>query len=262
MRSTNGHPMRRLAVAALAALAWPAMQAPVRADDVLVFAAASLRNGLDDLASQWQAKTGHTVTVSYAGSGALARQVMAGAPADIFISANTGWADAVDKAGLVAEGGRRDILSNALVLIAHGKGGRQVAIGAELDLPALLGDGKLAMAMVDSVPAGIYGKAALKTLGLWDAVAPAVAQTDNVRAALALVAAGEAPYGIVYATDAAASDNVTIAGAFPADSHPPIVYPALLLKDAADPADRAFFEALSGQEAEAAFTRQGFSVLK
>lgn len=249
------------AVALAAGLAM-AMPARATAGDVLVFAAASLKTGLDDFASRWQADTGDTVTVSYAGSGTLAKQIIAGAPADIFISANTGWADAVEKDGLVAQGGRRDILGNTLVLVAHGKGAEPVTITPGLDLPALLGDGRLAMAMVDSVPAGIYGKAALTALGLWDAVAPSVAQADNVRAALALVAAGEAPYGIVYATDAAASDNVTVVATFPAGSHPPIVYPALLLKEAADPADKAFFEALSGEMAQAAFTRQGFSVLK
>lgn len=262
MPAMIGKRLRRATIAVLAACLGFTAQAPARAADVSVFAAASLKNALDDFASQWEAQTGNTVTISYAGSGALAKQVIAGAPADIFISANTAWADAVEKAGLVTEGGRRDILANSLVLIAHGKEAGPVAIGPETDLPALLGDGKLAMAMVDSVPAGIYGKAAFTALGLWDALVPSVAQADNVRAALSLVAAGEAPYGVVYATDAAASDNVTIVGTFPADSHPPIVYPALLLKDAADPADKAFFEALSAEIAQAAFTRQGFSVLK
>ncbi|MFP1631879.1 molybdate ABC transporter substrate-binding protein [Zhengella sp. ZM62] len=257
-----GNRLRRVAIAALSACLLPAVQVPARAADVSVFAAASLKNALDDFATRWEAQTGNTATISYAGSGALAKQIIAGAPADIFISANMAWADAVEEAGLVADGGRRDILANSLVLIAHGKGAEPVTITPGLDLPALLGDGKLAMAMVDSVPAGIYGKAALTTLGLWDSLAPSVAQADNVRAALSLVAAGEAPYGIVYATDAAASDNVTVVGTFPADSHPPIVYPAILLKDAADPADRAFFEALSGETAKAAFTQQGFSVLK
>lgn len=262
MPVTIGTRLRRAAIAALASLLWLAAQAPARAADVTVFAAASLKNALDDFSTQWEVQTGNTVTISYAGSSALAKQIIAGAPADIFISANMAWADEVEKAGLVADGGRRDILANSLVLIAHGKDAERITIAPGLDLPALLADGRLAMAMVDSVPAGIYGKAALTTLGLWDAVAPSVAQADNVRAALSLVAAGEAPYGIVYATDAAASDNVTIAGTFPADSHPPIVYPAILLKDAADPAGRAFFEALSGETAKAAFIQQGFSVLK
>jgi len=135
-----------------------------------------------------------------------------------------------------------------------------VQIGPGFDLAGLLGPEKLAMALVDAVPAGQYGKAALQSLGVWDAVAPSVAQADNVRAALALVATGEAPFGITYATDAAADDNVTIVGTFPSDSHPPICYPAALLTGAEDAADRAFFEALSGDDAGAIFAAAGFKV--
>ncbi|PHP66979.1 molybdate ABC transporter substrate-binding protein [Zhengella mangrovi] len=258
--------MRQLAKTILAGMLAAVLAAgtavPALAADVLVFAAASLKTGLDEFAARWQAQTGNTVTVSYAGSGKLAKQIEAGAPADLFISANTAWADEVEQAGLVVPGGRRDILANTLVLIAHGKDAARVEIRDGFDLPSLLGDGKLAMAMVDSVPAGIYGKESLTALGLWDVLAPSVAQADNVRAALALVASGEAPYGIVYATDAAASDNVTVVGTFPADSHPPIIYPALLLTNAADEADRAFFTALTGTMAREAFTKQGFRVLK
>lgn len=231
------------------------------AQNVTVFAAASLKNGLDDFAAAWQKQTGHSVAVSYAGSSALSKQIIAGAPADIFISASIEWADEVDKAGFVAPDGRRNILGNTLVLIAHGKDAAPVQIDASLDLPALLGDGRLAMALVDAVPAGIYGKAALTSLGLWDRIEASVAQADNVRAALALVATGEAPYGIVYSTDAAATDNVTVIGTFPPGSHPDIIYPALLLKGAADEAGRAFFEALGSDEADAAFARQGFKVI-
>lgn len=231
------------------------------AENVTVFAAASLKNGLDDFAAAWQRQTGHSVTVSYAGSSALARQIIAGAPAGIFISASVEWADEVEKAGLTAQDGRRNILGNTLVLIAHGKGAAPVQVDAGLDLPALLGDGRLAMALVDAVPAGIYGKAALTSLGIWDEVAAYVAQADNVRAALALVASGETPYGIVYSTDAAATDNVTVVGTFPPGSHPEIIYPALLLKGAANEAGRAFFEALGSDEADAAFKRQGFRMI-
>ncbi len=231
------------------------------ADEVTVFAAASLRNGLDDFAAGWEKETGHSVAISYAGSSVLARQIMAGAPADVYISANVKWIDEVEKAGLIADGQRRDILGNTLVLVAHDKGAADVELGSGFYLAGLLGDGKLAMALVDSVPAGIYGKAALESLGLWDSVSASVAQTDNVRAALALVSTGEAPYGIVYATDAAADDNVTVIASFPADSYPPIIYPAALLTEAADDADRAFFEALSSDAADAAFRRQGFAVL-
>lgn len=250
---------RRLAVAATlcAGLALPA----AAAEQVVVFAAASMKTALDDFAAEWSAQTGHEVVVSYAGSGTLANQIIAGAPADIFVSAAVTWMDEVEKAGLVAEGNRRDLYGNTLVLIAHGKDAPPVAIGPGFDLAAMLGDDRLAMALVDSVPAGQYGKAALTSLGQWDAVAPMVAQADNVRAALALVATGEAPYGIVYATDAAAEDNVTVVATFPAETHPPIIYPGALLAGAADPADRAFFGALTSDAADAAFRGQGFAVL-
>lgn len=230
---------------------------PALAEDVSVFAAASLKNALDEVAARFTQDTGDSVTISYAGSNALAKQIIEGAPADLFISANAEWMDEVEKAGLVRA--RDDILGNRLVLIAHGDAA-PVTIGRDTDLAALLDGGKLAMALVDSVPAGQYGKAALERLGLWDKVVPDVAQSDNVRAALALVATGEAPLGIVYATDAAASDDVAVIGEFPADSYPPITYPVALLTGAADDADRAFYDALSGQAAAAIFTRHGFTV--
>lgn len=250
---------RRLALSAAltAGLAMPAA-----ADEVVVFAAASMKTALDDFATGWTAETGHEVVVSYAGSGTLAMQIIAGAPADIFLSAAVIWMDEVEKAGLLAEGTRRDLFGNTLVLVAHGRGAPPVVLAPGFDLAAMLGDERLAMALVDSVPAGQYGKAALASLGQWDRVAPKVAQTDNVRAALALVATGEAPFGIVYATDAAAQDNVTVVATFPAESHPPIVYPGALMAGAADEADRAFVEALTSDAADAAFRRQGFAVLE
>ena len=258
-------PVRKLrAIFAASVLAIsPAIAVPVpaSAENVTVFAAASLKNGLDDFVNRWQQDTGHTVTISYAGSSALARQIIAGAPADIFISAAVKWADEVESAGFGTRSGRRDILGNTLVLIAHGKDATPMDITSNLDLAGLLAGGKLAMAMVDAVPAGIYGKAALTSLGLWEKAAPSVAQADNVRAALALVSTGEAPYGIVYSTDAAAADNVTVIGTFPPGSHPDIIYPALLLKGAADAADTLLFDALTNDEADAAFARHGFKVL-
>ena len=235
-------------------------QIPAQAANVLVFAAASMRTALDEIAADWQARTGDTVTLSYAGSGALARQIIAGAPADIFLSASTDWMDAVEAEGLIVAGTRRDLLGNTLVLVGHGAGAR-VAVSPVLDLPGLLGDGWLAMALVDSVPAGQYGKAALQSLGLWDSVAARVAQTDNVRAALALVATGEEPLGIVYATDAVAEPAVSVLGRFPAETHPPIVFPVALLTEATDPADAAFLDALHGAAARAVFERNGFRVL-
>lgn len=231
---------------------------PAAAEEVVVFAAASLKTALDAVAADFEAETGHQVTISYAGSNALAKQIIAGAPADIFLSAAVNWMDAVEAEGLVVDGTRADLLGNSLVLIAHGRDAGPVAIGP--DLVARLGDGKLSMAMVDAVPAGQYGKEALLSLGLWPSVEGSVAQSENVRAALALVSTGEAPLGIVYASDAVADDNVTVVATFPAESHSPITYPVALLSNAADPADRAFLAALSGEGADAIFAAQGFRV--
>ena len=249
---------RRLALATLIAAT---LAAPLRAEEVVVFAAASLKTALDEVAAEFEASTGHSVTISYAGSNQLAKQIIEGAPADIFLSAAVNWMDAVDQAGLVAVGQRRDLWGNDLVLIAHGTDASPVEIGPELDLAALLGGGMLSMAMVDAVPAGQYGKQSLEALGLWAVAEPLVAQSENVRAALALVATGEAPYGIVYASDAVAGDNVTVVGQFPETSHAPITYPAALLTGAADAADRAFFDALSADAADAKFDAQGFKIL-
>ena len=247
---------RRILTAALALC----LATPAAAEEVVVFAAASMKTALDKVAADFQAATGNTVTISYAGSNALAKQIIEGAPADIFVSAAVNWMDEVEKAGLVAGDTRRDMFSNSLVLVASGDAA-PVEIGPGFDLTGLLGDGKLSMAMVDSVPAGQYGKASLESLGVWGAVEPSVAQSDNVRAALALVATGEAPYGIVYATDAAAEPGVTVVGTFPADSHPPITYPGALLTGAADEADRAFYEAITSDAGDAVFAEQGFVIL-
>lgn len=248
--------MRVLALLLATTLATPAL-----AEDVVVFAAASLKTALDPIAADFQTATGHRVTISYAGSNALAKQIIEGAPADIFLSAAVNWMDEVEKAGLLIPGTRKDLLGNTLVLIAHGKGAAPVAISPDLDLAALLGDGKLSMAMVDAVPAGQYGKEALETLGLWPSVEGSVAQSENVRAALSLVAQGEAPLGIVYGSDATAEDNVTVIGTFPPESHKPIIYPAALLTNAADAADRAFFDSLTSDSAAAFFTAQGLTPL-
>lgn len=249
---------RRIALASAVVLS---LIGPAAAEEVVVFAASSLKTALDAVAADFQAATGHTVTISYAGSNALAMQIIQGAPADIFLSAAVTWMDEVQKAGLVVDGTRKDLLGNTLVLAAHGAGAAPVEIKPGFDLAGLLGDGKLAMGMVNSVPAGQYGKAALETLGVWAAVEPAVAQTDSARAALALVASGEAPYGIVFGSDALAEAGVSVVGTFPADSHPAILYPAALLTGAVDAADAAFFQALSSDAADAKFAAQGFAVL-
>ena len=231
------------------------------ADEITIFAAASMKNAMDEVAVQWAEETGHTAAVSLAGSSELARQIQQGAPADIFISANPDWMDTLEADGLVAEGTRFDLLGNSIVLIAHGSDAPPVEIAPGFDLAGMLGDNRLAMALVDAVPAGIYGKAALTSLGIWDEVEPNVAQADNVRAALAFVSTGEAPIGIVYATDAVADDNVTVVGTFPDDMHPPIIYPAAAISASENPLNEAFLEFLRGAAARTAFERQGFTVL-
>jgi molybdate transport system substrate-binding protein len=229
---------------------------PAFADDITVFAAASLKTALDQVTTDWQAETGDTVTLVYGGTPAMAKQIEQGAPADIFIAASTDWMDYVVDAGLMQAGSRRDILGNTLVLIGA-PGAAPVDLAPGLDLEGLLDGGKLSMALVDSVPAGQYGKAALTTLGLWDGVAAQVAQSENVRAALALVAAGEAPLGIVYGSDAVAEARVSVLATFAPGTHPPIIYPAALTATATDRA-AAFLDGLTAPAAQAVFAANGF----
>jgi len=259
LRTAAAYRALATAVAVLLAIA-PSHR--VRANETLtVFAAASLGSALDAVADAWSAESGVSVTLSFAGSAALARQIQHGAPADLFISASTEWMDAVEQSGDLQADTRRDILGNRLVLIAHDSDAPQLTIDSGLDLAALLGDGRLAMAMTDSVPAGIYGQQALRTLGQWDAVTPRVAQSDNVRAALAFVAQGEAPLGIVYATDARIEDDVTVIGTFPAESHAPIVYPAAITAQSRSRAAHAFLDFLGSRTAAGIWNAAGFSVL-
>ncbi|SDW66915.1 molybdate ABC transporter substrate-binding protein [Roseicitreum antarcticum] len=246
---------------AISALAVAGTGLPAVGDEITVFAAASLADALAQVAATWTAETGHAVVLSHAGSSVLARQIQQGAPADIFISASTGWMDAVAASGDLRPGARRDVLGNTLVLIAHGADEVPVSIDENLDLQAMLGDERLAMAMVESVPAGIYGKAALSWLGLWDSVAPKVAQADNVRAALAFVARNEAPLGIVYATDAAIEADVTIIGIFPAESHAPITYPAAITAQSTSPVAGAFLDYLTEPPAREIWAGFGFRAL-
>lgn len=248
---------RLIAPLAFAAALLPGMAA---AERVTVFAAASTRTALDEIAAGFEAETGHEVTLSFAGSSALARQIERAAPADIFISAHPDWMDHLEKAGLIEPASRVDLLGNRLVIVAHGSAA-PVTIGPSMDLAAMLGEGRLAMALVEAVPAGIYGRAALEHFGLWDDVASRVAQADNVRGALALVALGEAPLGIVYATDAAAEPRVTAIGTFPEDSHPPIRYPAARVAGRDSAAADAFLAHLAGPGACASFEAEGFAVL-
>ena len=224
---------------------------------VTVFAAASLKTALDEVAQGFEAETGHQVVLSYAGSPVLARQIALGAPADMFISANPDWMTWLEGEGRIAAQTRVDVLGNRLALIAHGS----VQAAPLDDLPALIGDERLAMALVDAVPAGLYGKAALTHLGAWAALEAQVVQADNARAALKLVAIGAARFGVVYATDAAAESAVGLVGLFPPASHPPIVYPAAIVADRDRPEVLALLTHLHSPPARAIFEKHGFTVL-
>jgi len=246
--------------AALMALAVILCPAPALAADVTVFAAASLGETLTILARNYQQATGKSVAVSLAASSALARQIEASAGADIFFSADREWMDYLETRGLLTLGTRRDLLTNRLVLVAAKDWVGAIAIAPGFNLGAALKGGRLALADPDSVPAGRYGKAALIHLRAWDGVAGRLAPAENVRVALAYVARGEAPLGIVYDTDARAEPRVRVAGIFPASAHPPIVYPAALTRGAA-PAARPFLDWLSSASARAVVVRGGFTVL-
>ena len=232
------------------------------ADDVVIFAAASLKNALDDIAGQWKTETGKTTAISYAASSALAKQIAEGAPADIFISADLAWMDDVAGKNLIKTDTRSNLLGNRIVLVAPADSTVSLDIAQGMDLAGALNGGKLAMADPAAVPAGKYGKAALEKLGVWDSVSGSVAAAENVRAALAFVSKGEAPLGIVYQTDAAADPGVKVIGVFPEDSHPPIIYPVAVTAASANADAGAFLEYLHSDAATAAFEKQGFTVLK
>jgi molybdate transport system substrate-binding protein len=224
--------------------------------DVTVFAAASLKTALDEIAADWAKATGTPVVLSYGGTPALARQIADGAPADVFLSASQAWMDDLQAKGLIQPDSRRDLLGNSLILVGPA-GAAPVSIDAALDLTGLLDGGKLSMALVDAVPAGQYGKEALESLGLWASIQPSVVQSENVRAALKLVALGEAALGVVYASDAIAEPAVAVIGTFPADSHTPITYPGALTVAAAEEA-LAFLDHLSSPAAQEVFRANGF----
>jgi molybdate transport system substrate-binding protein len=240
-------------------LAWVLSLQPAMAASVLVFGAASLKEALDEQAKQFEAATGHRVVVAYGASNTLARQIASGAPADVFISADVDWMGDVDRRGLTMRGSRVDLLRNALVLVAPASSGSTLKIGPGFPLAAELGQGRLAMANPDTVPAGKYGKAALEHLGVWSGVERRVARAENVRAALALVSRGEAPFGIVYATDARADKGVRMMDTFPATSHPPIVYPAAVLASSRSPAAQPLLDYLRSAPARRVWEKYGFS---
>ncbi len=226
-----------------------------------VFAAASLKNALDAVASDWQAEAGKKPVISYAATSALAKQIEQGAEADVFISADQAWMDYLAERNLIEPASRFDLLSNQLVLIAPRESALTAKIGPGFSLSRLLGDGRLAISGVDAVPAGKYAKAALESLGVWGEVKDQLAQAENVRAALRLVSRGEAPLGIVYASDAKADPNVKVLGTFPENSHPPIVYSAAKLTAATSSSTGVFLTYLRGPDAASRFEAHGFSVV-
>ncbi len=240
-----------------------ATSSPVLAQDnsLTVFAAASMKNALDDIDDAYTAKTGIKIVTSYAASSALAKQIEQGAPADIFLSADTDWMDYATRKKTIQESTRVNLLGNSIVLIAPKDSTiDHVAIGPGFDLAKLAGSGKIATGDVKAVPVGKYAKAALENLGAWQAAEPKFAMAESVRAALTLVARGEATLGIVYATDARVEPGVKIVGTFPADSHPPIIYPVAATTTArAEAADYLAF--LRSSVAKMMFEKYGFTFL-
>jgi molybdate transport system substrate-binding protein len=253
-----GTALRCYAVAMSLAIASPF----AAAENVTVFAAASLKEAMDEQGQEFERDTGNRVVVSYGASNALAKQIEAGAPADLFISADLDWMDYVSQRNLVAPNARFDLLRNTLVLIAPVASASTLKIAPNFGLAAALGGEKLAMANPDSVPAGKYGKAALEKLGVWASVEGRVARAENVRAALALVSRGETPFGIVYRTDALADKGVKVVDTFPSDTYPAIVYPAALLAASKTAAARALLDYLRSPPARVIWEKYGFGVVQ
>jgi molybdate transport system substrate-binding protein len=243
----------------LVAWLWPSTAAPAQNhQQVTVFAAASMKEALDELAKQFEKQGGSRVVVSYAASSALARQIERGAPADLFISADLEWMDYLAARKLVRADSRVDLVSNKLVLIAPASSRITLQLAANFPLADALGTGRLALADPASVPAGKYAMAALTALHAWDSVSSKTARAENVRAALALVARGEAPFGIVYATDALAERRVRVVGEFAAHLHPPIVYPAAIVADSKSNAVGPLLRFLRTPAARPVWQRHGF----
>jgi molybdate transport system substrate-binding protein len=251
---------RALVITLAAALTMAAAPAPAPVQTLDVFAAASLKESIDDAGAAYEKRTGIKVRAVYASSAVLAKQVDQGAPADVFISADREWMDWSIKRNLIDVKSQRVIASNRLVLVAPRDSKLiTVALRRGVSLTKLTGGGRIAVGEVASVPAGIYAKAAFENLGLWNEVKDHLAQAENVRGALAFVARGEAPLGVVYATDAQAESKVKVVGVFPESSHAPIVYPAADVRASKHGAAAAAFLAyLSGREGQAILRRHGF----
>lgn len=227
-----------------------------------VFAAASLKESMDEAAAAYGAATGQPVRVSYAASSALARQIARGAPADVFVPADLEWMDALQSKALVDRATRTELFGNRLVLVVPADSpARPIALRPGVDLRSLLGArGRIALGMVESVPAGRYARAGLESLGIWDQLAPRIAGVESVRAALMLVARGEVPLGVVYASDARAEPRVRVLATFPAGSHPEIVYPAARVTASRHPQAAGFVSWLGSPAARGIFQRHGFSL--
>ncbi|MGD9764902.1 MAG: molybdate ABC transporter substrate-binding protein [Candidatus Binatia bacterium] len=253
----------RIAGAAFGLLVTVAAVRPAGAEasDVLVFAAASLKNALDDVNAQWARETGKRASISYAATSALAKQIESGAPADVFVSADVEWMDYLAERNLIRPDSRRNLLGNELVLIAPKDASVRATIAPNFPLASYLGDGRLALADTAAVPAGRYAKAALEALGVWPSVEGRIAQAENVRAVLLLVSRGEAPLGIVYQTDANADPGVQVLGTFPRATHPPIIYPVAITAGSKNPEAVSFVAFLQSPAARAAFEKQSFAVL-
>jgi molybdate transport system substrate-binding protein len=248
-------------IAALA-VGWNLVATPALAagKPVNVFAAASLKNALDEVGQAYGARAGAEARLTYAASSAIARQIENGAPADVFISADAGWMDYLAGKKLIVTASRRDLLTNHLALIAPADSKTTLKIAKAMPIAKALGGGRLAVAGPD-VPAGKYAKASLTYLGVWDSVSGQLAQAENVRGALQFVARGEAPLGIVYDTDAKVEPKVRIVGLFPDAAHPPIIYPAALVAGGKNADAGTFLSFLSGPQAGAIFRKYGFVVL-
>lgn len=259
MTRTNTWLARVLCFAAVVFLACIPHAARAQGSDMIIFAAASLKNALDNINHQWRKETGKAARISYSASSVLAKQIELGAPAQLFISADERWMDFLANKDLIKKETRFNLLGNRLVLIAPKERVKPVDIETGFDLASLLGDGRLAVANTEVVPAGRYAKAALEKLGAWDSVSNKLAQAENVRAALLLVSRGEAPLGIVYQTDAAADAHVGVVGVFPETAHPPIVYP-VALTNLAHPDAAAFVANLKSARVKVLFEAQGFTV--
>jgi molybdate transport system substrate-binding protein len=252
---------RRRLIAALAAMTMTARPPALAAGRIIVFAAASLKNALEEIGAVWTAASGHEVKFSFAASSALAKQIEQGAPADSYFPADLDWMTYLAERKLVDEATIVKLLGNEIVLIAQRDSPLTAKIAPGFPLADILASGRLAMADVKAVPAGRYGRQALDTLGVWPGVAGKVAQAENVRAALKLVAVGEAPLGIVYRSDAIADPQVRILDTFPAHTHAPIVYPVARTSDSASPVAKEFLAYLQTDSARELFQRQGFTVL-